>query len=667
MKPRFPLAGLLMAPALLFAQLDTTRVIDSLMTKYVQSWEPSGLAILKPGMLKPAQAFSIYQSYFPNDQDNDLIKVRTDSDAVLGLTHHRYRQYYKGIPVEGTFLIEHVDLNNYLIAANGKLSYMDKDTTGAMNKMEATDSLANTYDGWGAGYKWAWLDPEWEQDLKDESGNQDTSYFPYANGTLVWALWNYDKLDFFIPDSCLRLAWRFEVYCLDPMFHEAYYVDAHTGEVFLTHDLFHANGPATIPIYGNVTLDTRSRGWPHNDFTLHAQDQNRNVHTKYYYQPNGTPGAFSLTPEITDDDDNWGIDDTAATAVHYYGMMSWDFFADTYGWEGSNGNGKKLKIKANAGNIEGFAFFDLNPERIVIGNLFTSSDSTYLGVADVVGHEYTHGIIKHTAELMYLNESGALNESVCDIFGLMVEAHIEGAVNNWTVIEDANTGRSLEDPGSSGFHISCETCTCGGFIELGQPEIYEDDFWYFGECDNGGVHINSGVQNHWFYLLAHGGVFNGVTIAGIGEDDAATILWFAVRFMLGESSEYDDARTATTYMAEWLFGACSQQHISTIRAWNAVEVPGTTAPCALSAPETGLVSDPTLRVYPNPSGGRFILQSNVSFEGQVRVMTIDGRMVHAERLDNAMQHQLNLDISPGIYLLVVNNQGITETKRITVQ
>lgn len=647
------------------AQIDTTRTLDSLLLTYVESWDPSGLAVLKPNTLKPGEAFGIYQSYFPSDQDNQLVLIGQETDDLIGHTHYRYQQHYKDIPVEGAEFFEHAQ-GGYLVYANGKLAFMDQDTTGAMNKLEAMDSLANAHDQWGIGYEWAWLDAEWEQALKDESGNQDTSYFPYANGQLVWALWNYTKLDYFIPDSCLRLAWRFEVHCLDPHFFKAYYVDAFNGEIFTTEDLVCTNGPATIPIYGSVVLNTKARGWPHHDFVLHDDDNNRNIHTKYYYGEANTTQRidnglhFSVASEITDDNDAWDTTDQRAQSVHWMATRTWLYFEEQHGYEGLNGNGSKLKVRADGPHLNEKTYYKNN--KLVISS---TDDHRWLGVLDVVAHEYTHGITAHSAKLKYEKEPGALNESFSDIFGALAERYTEALLGGFTpdyhMGEDLSFNlplRALDTPGQAGFHYNPNIVPCENAIELGQPDTYEGDRWYFendreenDQCDNYGVHVNSGVQNKWFTLLAEGGAHNGVSVVGIGADDAAQIAFYTLTHILGKHSEYDDARSASTFAGLLLFGPCSVQRQSVSDAWDAVQVPGTPVECFPQGINAAREVALHLRAYPNPTRSQVTLKADRELRGRLDMFSASGALLGQQQVSGTAVVKLLLPFPPGIYFL----------------
>jgi len=159
------------------------------------------------------------------------------------------------------------------------------------------------------------------------------------------------------------------------------------------------------------------------------------------------------------------------------------------------------------------------------------------GDLDVVAHELTHGVTDKTSDLIYQNESGALNEAFSDIMGTAVEFHHQ--TGNWTIGEDIHIGgngfRNMEDPN-----------------EDGDPSHYADR--YTGGSDNGGVHINSGIANHWFYLLVKGGQNADATFAsdtevqGIGMASAEQIAFLGFT-ALPANATFCDARASTITMA----------------------------------------------------------------------------------------------------------------------
>ena len=111
------------------------------------------------------------------------------------------------------------------------------------------------------------------------------------------------------------------------------------------------------------------------------------------------------------------------------------------------------------------------------------------------------------------------------------------------------------------------------------PDTYLGEYWFntINSHDNGGVHTNSGVQNHWFYLLSEGGSGendDGISfqVTGIGLDDASAIAYRNLVHYLLPDSRYVDAATYSIQATEDLFGEDSQQALSVMSAWEAVGI-----------------------------------------------------------------------------------------------
>jgi Zn-dependent metalloprotease len=170
---------------------------------------------------------------------------------------------------------------------------------------------------------------------------------------------------------------------------------------------------------------------------------------------------------------------------------------------------------------------------------------------DVVGHEMTHGIIGEEAKLNYADESGAVNESLADIFGTLMEFHANPATANW-VLGEALPGFSLTKPmrslafpnlmdedGKSMFDKSKPISASN----RGQPDHYSD---YLkrddplcettGDYFNGCVHFNSGILNKFAFLISEGGPFKGIDVEGIGRAKLGKIAYRALTTQLNASS-----------------------------------------------------------------------------------------------------------------------------------
>jgi Zn-dependent metalloprotease len=155
----------------------------------------------------------------------------------------------------------------------------------------------------------------------------------------------------------------------------------------------------------------------------------------------------------------------------------------------------------------------------------------YASADDVVGHEMTHGVISHNADLFYWGQSGAINESLADVMGEIIDHRHRSrhdSRTSWTVGEDLPHGaiRSLEAPG-----------------RFQQPDsMTSRRYARFNDLDNAGVHTNSGVGNRTFYLISQGGRQGGRTVHGIDGKGLgrSARLYLAVIQHLVSGSDYRD-------------------------------------------------------------------------------------------------------------------------------
>ncbi len=177
----------------------------------------------------------------------------------------------------------------------------------------------------------------------------------------------------------------------------------------------------------------------------------------------------------------------------------------------------------------------LTPQQCPLQNAFWNGVAMfygdgYAGADDVVGHEMTHGVIAHNSDLFYWGQSGAINESLADVMGEIIDHrhHTRGeSAHSWLLGEDLPGGaiRSMKDPG-----------------KFGQPDSMTSKRYARGTFDNGGVHINSGVGNRTFYLISQGGKQGGETVHGIDGQSLrqSATLYLDVIQHLVSGSDYAD-------------------------------------------------------------------------------------------------------------------------------
>jgi len=207
-----------------------------------------------------------------------------------------------------------------------------------------------------------------------------------------------------------------------------------------------------------------------------------------------------------------------ADSAHRFARDTYNYYWSMFGRDSINGMGMTIISTTDYENGSTCnAFWN--------GTQMVYFDRCSLGTVvldDVVAHELTHGVTEHTASLIYYGQSGAINESLSDVFGEFVDqANGTGedsiAFNRWKIGEPHFYMRNMQDP-----HLKS------------QPKAVNDTFWYTGMDDNGGVHTNSGVGNYMAYLMAN----------DMGNERAARIWYEALTNILFPGANYRDLGNA---------------------------------------------------------------------------------------------------------------------------
>lgn len=384
------------------------------------------------------------------------------------------------------------------------------------------------------------------------------------------------------------------------------FVDAQTGEKVFEYDNLQTASGASL-YSGTVNISTSAAG-----STYYMEDTIRKMGTfNMNNTGNTTTGTGGTQSRYTDTNDIW--DATAQKAgvdAHYGAAATYDYYKNVHGRNGIDGNNGPGSTTAAANSA-----IALVPSRVHFGasynnafwngNAMTYGDGdgsqfTPLVTLDIAGHEMTHGVTERTAGLTYSNESGALNESMSDVFGSMVESYSRGgAVNDdtWKIGEQAYT------PATAGDALRSMKDTHSG----GDPDHYSER--YTGTADNGGVHTNSGIGNNVFYLAAAGGTnhVSGVAVTGMGTTDAGKIWYRALTVYMTSGTNYAAARTATLNAATDLFGSTSAQYTTTATAWCAAGIG--------ACPTANPTPTPTPNATPTPGSGGSEFVVNGGFEG----------------------------------------------------
>lgn len=248
-------------------------------------------------------------------------------------------------------------------------------------------------------------------------------------------------------------------------------------------------------------------------------------------------GTRSLPGTLARSEGETAVGDKDVDNAHDFAGATYDYFKATHGRDSYDNNGASLISTANYGVNYPNAFWN--------GNQMTYGDD--FAVKDVAAHELTHAVTERTAGLEYVWQSGALNESMSDVFGAMVDR------DDWLMGEDIPSDklggreaiRDLENP-----------------TRLGQPDHTKD--WVKTCSDNEGVHTNSGITNKAFYNIA----------TAIGKDKAEKIFYRTLTVYLQPTSSLEDARAKALQSAQDIYGTGSAEFNAVQAGFGAVGLDG---------------------------------------------------------------------------------------------
>lgn len=239
-------------------------------------------------------------------------------------------------------------------------------------------------------------------------------------------------------------------------------------------------------------------------------------------------------------------------------------FRDAFGRDSMDGAGLPLVATVHYDENYGNAFW--NGEQMVFGDGDGEVFLDFTLPVDVIGHELAHGFTQYTADLEYFSQSGALNESVSDVFGSLVKQHALGQTADQA---DWLIGQGLFHPDVEGTALRSMKAPGTAYDDdvLGKdPQPAHMDDYVRTSRDNGGVHINSGIPNHAFYLVA--------TELGGHAWDRAGRIWYDVMTggTLTPETRFSEFAAATVAAAKARYGDAAEIQAVT-KAWAAVGVP----------------------------------------------------------------------------------------------
>jgi Zn-dependent metalloprotease len=262
-----------------------------------------------------------------------------------------------------------------------------------------------------------------------------------------------------------------------------------------------------------------------------------------------------------------GKPDKDANNVISAGSATWDFYYSIFGRNSVDNLGYLLRHYVHYSKKYDNAMWD--GSEMVYGDGDGKIFGSFTSDADVIGHELTHGVTQYESKLQYHNQSGALNESLSDVFGIMVKQRMlnqDVKTANWLIGENVLLGdkyalRSMKAPGTAFVNhpdlgTDPQPATMDKFVKL--PDTQNGDW--------GGVHYNSGITNFAFYVAA----FN---IGGYAWEKTGQIWYKAVTAgNLKSTANFSDLKAQTIKQAEKLYGVGSKEAKAVQQGWTEAKV-----------------------------------------------------------------------------------------------
>ncbi|MEJ7601292.1 MAG: M4 family metallopeptidase [Kofleriaceae bacterium] len=377
---------------------------------------------------------------------SDLVAKRVQRDE-LGMTHVHYAQQKNGLRVVGGELVVHLQANGKVRSVNGSIRDAELPATPTVTALSAADTArATTTRG------------------ESDAGSAELVYV--INGT-----------------GSMHLVWEIEVKARKELIRDIVYVDATSGRVVHRRpqiqtaksrtivDGSFLGGPGYYPLaYGDVEIGTESAP-PSADAIAMAA-----------YNHTGT--TYDCLKQLFNRDSYNGSGGLLKSVMHLQFGLPGSATPNNAAWDGT-------QMLYGDGDYDSQS----NPDGMF---------SPLAEALDVTAHELGHGVTSATANLTYMNESGALNEGMSDIIASVCESWKAGSIsaNTWLVGEDiftpATAGDALRYMNNPTLDKDLYPPALGG-----SRDFYAER--YTGTEDSGGVHLNSGIANLAFYLSVAGG------------------------------------------------------------------------------------------------------------------------------------------------------------------
>lgn len=484
---------------------------------------------------------------------SDKMQLKSISDNH-GRTLATYQQMHNSVPVEGA--IYKVRENKAKIDAFGYTA--KKLTVNSNYKINAATGLENALRKVNA-KQYIW-------ESKKLGALLDKKISAKPEGELVYVGPNFSS-----ELKEYYLAWKYDIFATNPQSSQTIYVDANTGKVILTINLSsdvniagQSLGKGKSRYAGEVTFNTKQYA---DGYRLEGLQGKFNVPMYTMNMNHADQASDEVITDFIDEDNIWNdlhnqSHDEVAMDIHWGMQKTIEYYGEKFNRNSIDDKGMTIIGLAHLGtNVEnaswtgGWAQFG------------DGYDTPYVGLG-ITAHELTHGVTRFTAGLIYQGESGAMNESFSDIFGVSVEFYVgkDKKEDIWMLGNELYTHgsmRNMSNPKAQG-----QPSTYGGVNWVNPASVSND---------NGGLHTNSGITNYWYYLLSEGGkgvndLNNSYDIKAIGLAKAEKIAYITLTEYLSPSSNFSDMRQASLMVTEDLYGVGSEEYKQVTNAWYAIGV-----------------------------------------------------------------------------------------------
>jgi len=466
------------------------------------------------------------------------LKVKKTEIDDLGMTHVRFNQSINGVNVEGSEVIVHFNEDHEVVAVNGRVNEtIDNEVVDTTATISSDSALKKA--------------------LSSVNAPEELTYEPTTE-LVVYPFENENHTSYKVNVNFMG----------DEPGNWFVFVDAKTGMVIDQYNgLMHANEMKTQNGVGKGVHGEQRQ--------LHiSRVKEPKSGTKFALADYGHENLGGIFTYDSKNDTNTRNDtlytgnsasfksdyDRAAVDAHYNSEKVYEYFLNEHGRNSLDDNGMAIESYVHYGNNYNNAFWN--------GRWMTYGDGDgefFIPLSaglDVAAHEMTHGVISHTANLVYRGQPGALNESFADVFGAIVDD------SDWEIGEDIMAPaakadgvtrlRSMSDPNSVIVSNPDRAAYGSGVYPAHMSEFYNMP----NNVDNGGVHVNSSITNHAAYLIGQ----------DIGREKLGQIYYRALTVYLTPNSVFTDAREAIVQSAIDIYGEGNAEETAVHAGFDAVGI-----------------------------------------------------------------------------------------------